>query len=181
MIMEPIDFAKLPLIHFADKRLHVRPPEFLFDGVVDPIQLADGLFNRMKEIGGVGLAANQLGLPYRMFVFGNDTARYNVFNPLVIGVSKETVAMQEGCLSFPELFITIRRPKEVTASYTTETGEVSISTFSGLAARVFLHEYDHMEGLVFIQHASKFKADWELGKLRKRMERKLKTAKRTSP
>lgn len=165
------DLEKLNLIHFADPRLQKRPPDFDFGGDVNPVLLANSLFKRMEGLGGIGLSANQLGLPYRMFVFGKGTTQYNMFNPLVIGVSKETVVMEEGCLSFPELFLPIKRPAEVTASYTTEKNTVAICTFKGLAARIFLHEYDHMEGVTFIQHASKFKVDWALKKIEKQIKK----------
>ena len=176
---KPANFADTPLIHFADTRLTTPPPPFDFEhgGGVTPKALADGLFKKMLDMGGAGLAANQLGLPYRVFVFGREGEQYNIFNPQVIGVSSETTLMQEGCLSFPGFFLTIRRPTEVAAQYQTETGETVVAKFQGIGARIFLHEYDHMEGVTFLNYASKFKIDWELAKINKRVKKQQKQQK----
>lgn len=174
-----VDFATLPLLSFEDEMMTTPPPLFDFatDGELAET-LANGLYERMLKLGGVGLSANQVGLPYRVFVFGNATTRLHIFNPKVIGVDKETVAMQEGCLSLPGFFLTLQRPKSVAVSYQDMKGETVVSTFEGLGARIFLHEYDHMEGIVFTQHASPFKMKWELDKLKKKIRRYEKSKKR---
>jgi len=186
-----LNFEDRPIIFFEDPRLLTRPPDFDFEKVTvkmdggrnnmqfgdanpSPTQLADAMYKKMISVGGLGLSANQLGLPYRVFVMGNEGSRFNVFNPRVIGVSKEEIAMPEGCLSFPDLVLVIKRPKEVAAEYQDETGEKKLIQLSGLGARIFLHEYDHMEGIAFTQRVSKFKLEWELGKIRKRIARERK-------
>ncbi len=170
--LEGLDYTKLPLLSFDNQSLTTPPPEFDFakDGV-HAEAMANGMYERMLELGGVGLSANQIGLPFRVFVFGGKEARQHIFNPKIIGVSKEEVTMTEGCLSLPGFSLSLKRPAEVTASYQDIKGENVVSRFVGIGARIFLHEYDHMEGILFTQHASRFKMEWELKKVKKRIQR----------
>lgn len=159
----------LQLIHFTDQRMTTRPPAFDFQQDGDKAEeLADALHSKMVEWEGAGLSANQVGLPYRVFVIGTKEEKIAFFNPNVVGVSKEEVAMEEGCLSFPGFFLTLRRPKEVLLEWQDEKGEMKSGKFQGIGARVVLHEYDHMEGINFTFHASNFKLKWELDKWKKR-------------
>jgi len=103
-----------------------------------------------------------------VFVIGTKEEKIAFFNPNVVGVSKEEVAIEEGCLSFPGFFLTLRRPKEVFIEWQDEKGEMKSGKFQGIGARVVLHEYDHMEGINFTFHASNFKLKWELDKWKKR-------------
>lgn len=170
-------FADRNLIHFSDFRLTTRPPAFNFqepnylDFAPTPLAFAEALFQKMLDMGGVGLSANQIGIPLRVFVFGNQSTRHYVFNPEVVGVSKETVLMEERCLSFPGFKLNLRRAKQCGVTYQTETGEQMVTTYDNFAARIFLHEYDHMEGITFLQWATKFKVDWELQKMTKHLKK----------
>lgn len=170
--LDGLDFSTLSLLPFEDERLGTPPP--LFDFAKDGQHaeaLANGMIERMSTLGGVGIAANQLGLPYRVFVFGTKEMPQHIFNPKIVGVSPEKVAMEEGCLSLPGFSLIIKRASEVVASYQDMRGEEVVSRFIGLGARIFQHEYDHMEGLRFTQYASNFKMQWELKKLKKRIRR----------
>jgi peptide deformylase len=168
------------LIHFADPRLNTRPPAYVFPGeegepsAMAAEELEKLLTAQMLKFGGIGLSANQIGLPYRVFVMGNGETLQAVFNPNIVGVSAETVLMQEGCLSFPGFFLSLRRPAEVAATYQTADGKEHVGTFRGIGARVFLHEYDHMEGINFTHHASQFKIQHEMAKYKKRLRKVLK-------
>ena len=145
------DFSNRNLIHFTDFRLTTKPPAFNFqepnylDHAKTPLEFAEAMFQKMLDMGGVGLSANQIGIPLRVFVFGNLANKHYVFNPEVVGVSKETVLMEERCLSFPGFKLNLHRPKQCGVTYQTETGEQVVSTFDSLAARIFLHEFDHIE------------------------------------
>jgi peptide deformylase len=171
------DFSERNLIHFTDFRLTTKPPAFNFqepnylDFAPTPAAFAEAMFQKMLDMGGVGLSANQIGIPLRVFVFGNHVHRHYVFNPEVVGVSPETVLMEERCLSFPGFKLNLVRPKVCGVTYQTETGEQKVATFDNIAARVFLHEQDHMEGITFLNWASKFKIDWELQKVTKRLKK----------
>jgi peptide deformylase len=169
----------LQLIHFADERMTTKPPLFDFEKDGDKAtELGDVLYKKMLDLGGMGLSANQVGLPYRVFVFGNAEQKYVLFNPVVIGVSKEQDLLREGCLSFPDLMLTLQRPKEVVVEFQDETGTVQRVSYKNLAARVVLHEYDHMEGINFTHHASNEKLRWELNKLKKKQQKLQKKLKR---
>jgi len=118
----------------------------------------------MAKYGGLGLSANQVGLPYRMFIMGGhpqieDGKVRSVFNPLINDVSKETINMKEGCLSFPFLFLSINRPKWCSVKYTDQHGKEIEETLHGMSARVFQHENEHMNGYVFTDLVSKFKLE----------------------
>ena len=117
-----------PLIPPNDPRLLMQIAPFMDDtleqfGFKDRKALGKVMYDNMTKYGGLGLAANQLGLPYRMFVMGghpeieNGKVRF-VFNPIVNDFSEETVLLKEGCLSFPFLFLPIKRPTWVSLSYT---------------------------------------------------------------
>ena len=124
-------------------------PEFKFDGTNDANSIASRLVETAKKHNGIGLSANQCGLRYRVFVMGAGDNYIACFNPKVISLDEETSHMPEGCLSFPLLQLNITRPKSVVAEYQDWNGEVHTQTFTGLTARVFLHELDHMNGIVY--------------------------------
>ena len=88
----------------------------------------------------------------------NGKVRY-IFNPLVNDVSEESIVLKEGCLSFPFLFLSIKRPKWVSVRYTDENGEEIEETLHGMPARIFQHENEHMNGYVFTDLVSKLKLE----------------------
>ena len=133
-------------------------------GFQDRKSLSKVMHGNMVKYGGLGLSANQIGLPFRMFVMGGHPqveegkVRY-VFNPLINDVSPESIVMKEGCLSFPFLFLGIKRPKWVNVRYTDENGEEIEETLHGMPARMFQHENEHMNGYVFTDLVSKLKLE----------------------
>lgn len=118
------------------------------------------LFERMKQLGGVGLSANQVGLDMRVFVMGVGETKIAVFNPEIIEYSKTEELFNEGCLSYPGIMLAIKRPTKIKAKYQNETGQVIEQEFNGLTARIFQHEYDHMNGTDYTHRVSKFKLDY---------------------
>lgn len=127
--------------------------EFDFDNPpMDPKELYFGMRNSLIKHGGIGLACNQVGLPYSMFVVGDPKRPdeiVGVFNPQVVYKSEKTVIMSEGCLSFPGLSIKRKRPEEIRVRFQTWDGERGSRTFKGLTARTFFHEIEHLQGSVF--------------------------------
>ena len=121
---------------------------------LDRKELSRTLIENMKHHEGVGLSANQIGIPERAFAMIRNL-EYNeiivCFNPKIIKTSTKKSVMEEGCLSFPELFLDIDRPESVVVKYEDEGKEIHKVKFDGLIARIFQHEYDHMEGIVFTQ------------------------------
>jgi peptide deformylase len=125
-------------------------PEFDFKNPpVNPNQFASSLVETCKYHHGIGLSANQCGFPYRVFVMGAEDSYVAFFNPSIVLKSKNEVHMQEGCLSFPFLGLRITRPEEIAVTYQDFYGEWKQSTFSGISARCFQHELDHMNGIVY--------------------------------
>lgn len=169
--------SKLELIHFADPIMTTRPNQFNFETDKDHApSLAAILKKRMLELGGVGLSANQIGIPLRVFTFGNEEKQITMFNPQVMGVSKEMSKFEEGCLSFPGFFLTLQRPATVLITWQDEAGEYQTGEFQGVGARIILHEYDHMEGINFTAHASPFKLKYTLDRWKKKMIRQKRKA-----
>ena len=158
-----------PLIPPNDPRLLMQVAPFMDDtleqfGFADRKELSKIMYDNMAKYGGLGLSANQLGLPYRMFVMGGhpqieDGKVRSVFNPMVNDVSPESINLKEGCLSFPFLFLSIKRPKWCSVRYTDENGEEVEETLHGMSARIFMHENEHMNGYVFTDLVSKLKLE----------------------
>ena len=163
------DKKVLPLIPPSDPRLLMQIAPFE-DSTLEQFNMKDRkdlskiMYDTMVKYGGLGLSCNQVGLPYRMFVMGGHPSieegkvRY-VFNPIVNDVSEETVVFKEGCLSFPFLFLSIKRPKWVSVRYTDENNEEIEETLHSMSGRIFQHENEHMNGYLFTDLVSKFKLD----------------------
>ena len=117
------------------------------------------MFELMYEAGGIGLAANQVALPFRMVIMNIDTEKHDknreeiFINPVIVQ-QKGSVEDEEGCLSFPGLYSKVRRAKEVTVDAYNLQGEQVRLQASGLAARAWQHEIDHLDGKVFIDRFS---------------------------
>lgn len=121
--------------------------DFEVDGPPDELLKQMALF--MTEHGGVGLAAPQLGIQKRIFIMGNFTKLVACVNPKIISLSDERDVDFEGCLSFPDLFMKVKRPARCVVQYYDLDGIRIERELEGLEARVFLHEYDHLLGITF--------------------------------
>jgi len=122
-----------------------------------PQELYDNLVESMEKYGGIGLSANQCGLMVRAFVMYTDLDMKNhqiFFNPRITWESEQTEFYEEGCLTFPMLFLNIKRPYAIEFTYQDINGEEQKGKYAGITARVFQHEYDHMEGTNFTQKVS---------------------------
>ena len=122
---------------------------FNFDERVDAVEISDRLTETLKLHRAYGLAATQCGLDERVFVMGADDDYITAFNPEIVSSSSEKIHMDEGCLSFPFLVLAITRPKEINVRYQNQFGEYITKTFSGISARIFQHELDHLNGITF--------------------------------
>ena len=125
-------------------------------------ELKDNLIETMKEYHGIGLSANQCGVMARVFVMYSDINKREIiscFNPKIISFSEEIVTMDEGCLTYPGLWLKVKRPESICCTFEDETGELNEVEMFGLESRVFQHEMDHMEGKNFISKVSKLRLD----------------------
>ena len=121
---------------------------------LDRHHLSRVLIDNMIHHNGIGISANQIGIWERAFAMIRDVENNEVmvcFNPRIIKSYTEEVEMEEGCLSYPELFLKIKRPDKIVVKYEDEDKKTHKLKLQGLASRVFQHEYDHMEGIDFTQ------------------------------
>ena len=148
------------LVEEAAKVLRVPPLEFDFKNPThDPKEVEKKLSEAMNRFGGLGLSANQVGVDVRMFVMRTQDGIQAFFNPELTRVSQETDLLKEGCLSFPDIYLMIKRSKVVEMKYFDATGEEHVITLEGLGARCVQHEIDHLNGIVFLQRASRMKLE----------------------
>lgn len=130
------------------------------------------MFETMLEADGVGLAAPQIGDSRRYFVIISDDEVRRVFiNPQIIGTSNDLCDYDEGCLSLPGFNEKIQRPSKVTVQALNENGKPFTLEADGLLARIIQHEYDHLEGIVYIDRGDPNFAAEVTEKMKKRLER----------
>lgn len=143
----------LPLYGEGYYMLDTAIPEFV-GTLPNPVmsKLISRMKMTMKKFGGIGLSANQCGVLERVFVIGTDNEHIVCINPKVTNQSDKLIREDEGCLSFPGFFLKIDRPEWIDVEYLDENGRLQQNKFSGVTARCFLHELDHMNGVVFTKH-----------------------------
>ena len=107
----------------------------------------------MAKALGIGLSANQIGLDMRLFVAKNNGKQYAIFNPVITKFSEEKIIMEEGCLSVPEMYGQVERPERITLEGQDYTGKKIKIKALGILARIFQHETDHLNGILFIDKA----------------------------
>lgn len=142
--------------------------DFATDG--DPTELVSEMSKIMAANRGIGLAAPQIGVSKRLFVMGNALKLVACINPMIVSLGTEFEQDMEGCLSFPELYLRVRRATTCTVQYQTVTGESVERELSGIEARVFLHEMDHLLGITFDERVAKLSV--KLAKERRSKEKK---------
>lgn len=145
------------IVKYPDESLTT--PTEVFDFSIPPInphELVETLLKTMVDTKGVGLSANQLGLPYRVFVMRGDEYNFAFFNPNIVSYSSEIDVREEGCLSVPGVVVKVPRSKTVRVRFQTPSGAVDTKTFDGLSARVIQHEFDHLNGVLFFNRAHRY-------------------------
>ena len=147
----------------------VKPFDF---NELDAKQVSGEMCQIMMAKNGLGLAANQVELDAQIFVMrpvenAEVTKPFAVINPVIVSVDSDTVLGKEGCLSHLGLLLNIRRPKTLVAKFLDIDAKECILKFSGIDARCFLHEYDHLQGIEFTDRVSKLKLDMAKKKQRK--------------
>ena len=158
----PVTLYGDPLLRRVAKDVDLNDPELP--------AIIENMFETMYKADGVGLAAPQVGLSKRIFVVDASPAadeepelenfKKAFINPQIIETFGDAWSMEEGCLSLPNIRESVSRDESVVIEYYTQDGELVEEEYSGFAARVILHEYDHLEGKLFIDH---------INPLRKRM------------
>lgn len=146
------------------------PWQFDIDG--DAAALEKAMCEFMVANHGIGLAANQVGIAKRVFVMGSRNIDgfpepFAVFNPSIVTVSDEQDLSKEGCLSYPNLWLAIKRPSVIEVQYQDSNGNTHEVAMSGLIARCFQHELDHLSGVCFVDIVSPMKLQLAMKKIRK--------------
>jgi len=140
-------FDLVPENHPALKKVL---PDFDFDNPpVNPNSFASSLVETCKKHNGLGLSANQCGFEHRVFVMGSGDNYVAFYNPKIVAVSERKNKMEEGCLSYKGLYLNIERPEEINVQYQDFNGIKREAKFTGLTARCFQHELDHMNGITY--------------------------------
>ena len=139
---DPILYSPIPATDFSE---------------IDLDKVVEDLFDTMHYHKGVGISANQVGLNYRLFVIQIPSQPEMVFmNPTITETSGAPYFAYEGCLSFPNLAVKVKRPSSIRMRMSNVHGESGAHAFDGVAARVIQHEYDHLEGVDFLSRANRF-------------------------
>ncbi|ETS09697.1 peptide deformylase [Bartonella henselae str. Zeus] len=167
--MRPLVIVPDPILREISK-----PVEYI-DSAVQ--KLADDMLETMYHAQGIGLAAIQIGIPLRMLVLDvsrNDEQKNPlvIINPEVLWLSDERNIYKEGCLSIPEYFAEVERPKRLCVRYQNREGKQTEIEADDLLATCLQHEIDHLNGRLFIDYLSKIKRDMVIRKLKKRAKEK---------
>jgi peptide deformylase len=148
----------MQLIKHPDPILKLKALHWDFKKDTGAEELEVSMVQLMLESNGIGLAANQVGLLKRVFAIHlKDQVPFCMFNPYILYGDNDMVQANEGCLSFPDLFLKIPRHKNITAGYVDRQGNKRIIELTGIDSRCFQHELDHLEGVCFIEHISPLK------------------------
>jgi len=139
----------------------------------EDIKIANHMMEVMIKAPGVGLAANQIGILKQIVTINfedkenNKKANYILFNPSIIQYSEEKVIMEEGCLSLPEQYAEVERPKEIILEYVNENEKIIKKEIDGFEARILQHEIDHLSGKLFVDYLSSLKRNVLIKKVKK--------------
>lgn len=121
----------------------------------DPVKLAVDLTETMLDGNGFGLSAPQVGIPFNVFVIKANPV-IAVFNPRIVDKSEEQIYLEESDLTFPGLAVKIKRPKRIKVRFARPNGETVTEIYDGLTSRIFQHQMDYLEGVLFTQRATLF-------------------------
>lgn len=161
----------LKLVKSPDPWLEKQVDPFNFN-FLNAYEVEKQMIALMLQEGGMGLSANQVALNAQVFVMkpyllGN-VGPFAVINPEILRVSEEMEEMPEGCLSHPDLYLKVRRPKSIVAKFLDTSAKECIIELYDIDARCFLHEYDHLYGIEFTDRVSKLKLDRAIKKKHKK-------------
>ena len=162
--------AILPIIKAPDPLLRIKSKHISSVGKEEK-KLLEDMIDTMYAAPGVGLSAVQIGVAKRMIVIDTSksdlTSNIKMINPEIIWESEEDQLNEEGCLSFPDQFVEVLRPKEIKVNFINENEESITSTFIGFEAVIIQHEIDHLDGNLLIDKVSQIKKNIILRKMKK--------------
>jgi len=161
------------MIELDPPNIHIPSEAFDFENPqLDIVEFSKTLVKTMRDENGLGLAAPQLGVNLRIFAVRSDP-NFVFVNPKIVWSSPETIVLEEGCLSYPSIFIKVTRPRNIRVRYSEPNGNIVTKLFEDLSARIIQHEYDHLEGITMLDRANlihREKAMRQLKKIRRSMK-----------
>jgi peptide deformylase len=158
----------MKLIHESDPILKQKAEPWDFKNHINAAVVEQEMLEIMKANKGIGLAANQVGLLRRVFVMRTtDGHELGCFNPWVMLGDNDLEEAEEGCLSFPNLWLKVKRHNKITAAYLDNAGKQCIIELDGIDSRCFQHELDHLDGITFTEYVSDLKLQMARKKQRK--------------
>lgn len=154
---------EMPIVIYGSPVLRKKSFDIIKKSEISP--LAEDMIATLKKKGGIGLAAPQVGLLKNLFIIdtspfgdeGIERIEEAYINPEILERSEDTNYFEEGCLSIPGIFEEVQRPEKIAVRYLDIQSKWMEEELSGIAARIFQHEYDHLQGVLFIDHLSKLK------------------------
>ena len=156
------------LIHETNPILKQKAENWDFETHVNAAVIEREMLELMRSSNAIGLAGNQIGLLRRVFVMKlADGRELGCFNPWIMLGDNDLINGEEGCLSFPNLWLKVERHNKITAAYLDNTGKQCIIELKGIDARCFQHELDHLDGITFTEHVSALKLQMARKKQRK--------------
>jgi len=149
------------LVYYPSSILNKELEDFdLENPQMDPKELKEQMVELMLASNGIGLSACQVGIDLKLFVMGMNKENSTIcINPTVLQYTEEQLDDYEGCLSFPDIYVKIKRPKEILAEFYDENLEKQVTKITDYSARCYLHEWDHLYGITYKDRVSKLKWD----------------------
>jgi peptide deformylase len=158
----------MQLVNESDPILKQKAENWDFKNHVNAAVIEREMLEIMQANNGIGLAGNQVGLLRRVFVIKLANGReLGCFNPWIMIGDNDLINGEEGCLSFPNLWLKVKRHNKITAAYLDSTGKQCIIELEGIDSRCFQHELDHLDGVTFTEHVSNLKLQMARKKQRK--------------
>lgn len=150
-----------PILKTPTKQFDFLSPPF------DPISFSKDLIKFMYDNKGIGIASNQIGIPYSIFAMRGEPENFVCFNPKIVHYSNEQIILDEGCLSYPGFYVKVKRPRHIRVRFNTPNGDILTKQFTGMTARIFQHEMCHIQGKCFVEGISKLKLEMSIKKANK--------------
>jgi peptide deformylase len=161
---------ELKLVDPSDPILRQKCQPYDFNTtLIDINDLAQSMVRLIHNHGALGVAANQVGYGLRIFALRAYPQNFLCINPRIVWTSEKQVTLEEGCLTYPNLIVKVKRPEYIRARFFLPNGEVKTEKFIGMTARCFQHELDHLDGIVFYEKANRYHRD-QAFKRRKQVE-----------
>lgn len=169
-----VEFEILKLVDFYDPILRQPTVPVKFDTLEDQkhiTYLAFSLCETLGELQGLGLSANQVGLKERMCAINVGSEIWILINPEIIESSGESTDYGEGCLSYPGLYLKLKRPSHIKVKFQSIGGQVIEQEFDGLTAVCIQHELDHLDGIVYTDKVSPIKLEQAKRKVKSNLKK----------